>query len=149
MKRIIIISSFLLAVSACTWKENIKDMEIWKKEVEETEKAFAEMVKTAGLKNAFLYFADEEAVLSRQNNLYQGKNEIERYFVENELPYEDVQLEWTPKFIDVSSSGDLAYTFGDYLFSFVDSSGVKLTDTGIFHTVWKRQADGSWRYVWD
>jgi ketosteroid isomerase-like protein len=30
-----------------------------------------------------------------------------------------------------------------------DSVGNKKDFKGIFHTVWKKQKDGSWKYVWD
>ena len=58
-------------------------------------------------------------------------------------------LSWSPDFIDVSSSGDLGYTYGKYVFTYSDSIGNLLEDTGIFHTVWKRQADGLWKFVCD
>lgn len=46
-------------------------------------------------------------------------------------------------------SGDLAYTYGKYNFSALSTNGEKISSTGIFHTVWKKQDDGSWKYVWD
>jgi len=61
----------------------------------------------------------------------------------------DQQLEWAPDFVDVSSSGDLAYTYGKFTFSFKDSLGNKVENKGIFHTVWKRQSNGEWKFVWD
>ena len=36
-----------------------------------------------------------------------------------------------------------------YVFSFIDSTGTTVADAGIFHTVWKIQPDGTWRFVWD
>ncbi len=30
-----------------------------------------------------------------------------------------------------------------------DSIGNDIDNKGVFHTVWKRQADGEWRFVWD
>ncbi|MFC2138829.1 YybH family protein, partial [Bacteroidota bacterium] len=60
-----------------------------------------------------------------------------------------VKLEWKPDYIDVSTSGDLGYTFGKFTFSAKDTTGKLIESEGIFHTVWKRQEDGSWKYVWD
>ena len=51
--------------------------------------------------------------------------------------------------MDVSESGDLAYTYGKYTFSAFDSNAKKIEAKGIFHTVWKRQEDGSWKFVYD
>jgi hypothetical protein len=57
-------------------------------------------------------------------------------------------LSWTPDFIGVSDCGTLGYTYGKYVFSIKDSSGNSIDQTGIFHTVWKKQ-NKEWRYVWD
>ena len=46
-------------------------------------------------------------------------------------------------------SRDLGYTYGHYTFSYIDSGGNKIENKGVFHTVWKRQSDGTWRFVWD
>jgi len=121
--------------------------EIYKKEILETEKAFAEMAKIEGLPKAFLAYADEAAVLNRNNTIIKGKPAIKEYFKKQTL--REVKLEWTPDFVEVSQSGDLGYTYGKYSFSAKDTSGQKIESEGIFHTVWKKQADGNWRYVWD
>ena len=65
------------------------------------------------------------------------------------LQLQDEKLIWKPDFVDVSASGDLAYTYGAYTYSYKDSTGAIVEQGGIFHTVWKRQADGGWRFVWD
>ena len=52
-------------------------------------------------------------------------------------------------YIDVAASGDLAYSYGDYQFSALNENNEPVEASGIFHTVWKRQSDGSWKYVWD
>lgn len=58
-------------------------------------------------------------------------------------------LTWKPTFVDVSKSGDMAFTYGDFVFTYLDSLGNKKQNKGIFHTVWKRQNDSSWKFVWD
>lgn len=61
----------------------------------------------------------------------------------------NMTLTWKPDFVEVSSSGDLAYTYGWYQFSMTDTAGKVARDTDEFHTIWKRQPDGEWRYIWD
>lgn len=140
---------FLLSTFSCTMKVEKHDISKLKKEIAATENSFAEMAKNEGIKAAFLYFAAPDAVLSRQNKLYKGREAISSYFDDHPMPYTGIQLEWSPEYIDVSESGDLAYTYGPYTFNYMDTSGIKNQDTGFFHTVWKRQADGKWLYVWD
>jgi len=124
-----------------------KAVETYKSEILETEHAFAEMVKKEGLKKAFLTYADDNAVLNRNNSIIKGKYEIEKYFDNQTL--QDVKLEWKPNFIEVSESGDLAYTYGNYKFEAKETSGQIIKSNGIFHTVWKKQEDGKWLFVWD
>ena len=119
----------------------------WIESVKETEAAFASLAKTSGLKEAFLVFADEAAVINRGNKLYRGKEKIASFYGSQQL--NEVSLEWAPEFVDVSEDGTMAYTYGPYTFSAVTADGKAIEAKGIFHTVWKRQPDGSWKYVYD
>jgi len=85
-------------------------------------------------------------VILRGGKLNQGAGEaIREYYQQNLKP--GTKLQWAPDYTDVS--GDLGYTYGRYTHLVPDSSGNVTESHGIFHTVWKRQSDGSWRYVWD
>ena len=94
----------------------------------------------------FCYFL---AVLMRNNKLVIGKKNLSVLFENQASKPKDEKLSWKPDFVDVSASGDLAYTYGQYTYSYTDSTGTIVESEGVFHTVWKRQADGSWRFVWD
>lgn len=85
----------------------------------------------------------------RNNQLIFGKEAIKSSFDRGTEPAQKVSLTWKPDFVDVSVSGDLGYTYGEYIYSFIDNTGLQKSDTGIFHTVWKRQKNGEWRFVWD
>lgn len=114
----------------------------------EVEAAFSKMSLEEGIPVAFLHFSAEDVVLMRNNSLIIGKEALRaRYSDLNPTP--GTSLTWKPDFVDVSSSGDMAYTYGQYVYSQTDSLGNVRSDTGVFHTVWKRQADGSWKFVWD
>lgn len=117
------------------------------KEIEMTELLFQKMVADSGMAKAFIHFADEEAVLNRNDSLIIGKESIKKYFAGQSLV--SSTLLWTPDFIEVSESGDLAYTYGTYQYRYFDRMGEIQRTSGVFHTVWKRQPDGSWKYVWD
>ena len=145
MKTLLKISLLILILASCT--SNGKDLtEQYKKEILETEKAFTEMAGTHGISSAFLHFAAEDAVLNR-GGLIKGKDSIMAWFESYPLP--DALLTWEPEFVDVSKSGDLGYTYGSFVFTAKDSTGNDIESKGVFHTVWNRQPDGEWRYVWD
>ena len=139
----------LIITFSCQNESKESTIEQWKDEIIETEKKFADMASSDGLKEAFLFYADANAVLERNNVLHQGKQSIAELFEKNSTPSINVTLTWTPDFVDVSNAGDLGYTYGKYQYISTDSLGNKQESEGVFHTVWKRQKDGSWKYVWD
>lgn len=143
------ISILSMLLLSCSSGNDDSNVEKWKQEIIETEKAFAEMAKTEGIPKAFLTYAAEEAVLMRNNTLISGKDAIKNSFGNQDPGTGSVELAWEPDFVDVSGSGDLGYTYGKYTYSVTDSSGAVKLDSGIFHTVWKRQSNGNWRFVWD
>jgi ketosteroid isomerase-like protein len=57
-----------------------------------------------------------------------------------------LMLTWVPVKAEISLSGDLGYTFGNWEL-FVKSSDTTLY--GNYVSIWKKQADGSWKYVLD
>ncbi len=119
-----------------------------KQEITDAESAFQKMAAEKGLQAAFTFYADSNAVIKRGNDsLIFGKTGIAQFYGKSR--YRSVSLTWAPDFIDVSDAGDLAYTYGKYLFQPTDSSGKKSEYRGVFHTVWKRQKNGEWRFVWD
>src|SRR5215469_16090827 len=52
--------------------------------------------------------------------------------------------------VEVAKSGDVAYTHGNYTMTMTDPATKKvLNDKGSYITVYKKQADGSWKAVED
>ncbi len=124
------------------------DKETLKNEILQTEKAFAQMTEEKGIAEAFYHYATENAVIKRENDtLIVGKNAIKAYY--DKQGNENAVVDWAPDFIDVSEDGTMAYTYGKYLWKFKGEKGDTIEYKGVFHTVWKRQSDNSWKYVWD
>lgn len=135
-------------MQSCTTTVTRTDPDSARKEVARAEADFARMAAEKGIAEAFATFADSNAVIKRKNDsLIVGKAGI-RNFYSNDF-YKAASVSWSPDFIEVSSSGDLAYTYGTYTWKSTDTSGHPIELKGIFHTVWKKQADGTWKYVWD
>ena len=134
-----------MALLGCN-KLSEKDYTKFKAEVMRTESEFEVMANKEGLEKAFLYFADDSAAINRNKKNYKGKANIREYF--NGQESENVILNWKPDFIYVAEAGDLAYTYGKFTYTAYGSADTVRAD-GIFHTIWKKQSNGSWRYVWD
>ncbi len=128
-------------------KPSKEQLEIWKSEIVKTEEAFNDLAQKEGLSVAFKTYAAPDGVISRRRKIIRGKDSIALWYKENPRP--DQTLTWKPDFVNVSTSGDLGYTYGTAIFTTTDSLGNKTVRKAKFHTVWERQADGTWRFVWD
>lgn len=137
----------MTAVSSCKLPAAPASTEKLKSELFAVEKEFCAMAQTDGVQKAFVHFAADSAVVLRRSQLIKGKEAIRLQY--ESFPRKGSKLEWAPDFADVSASGDLGYTYGRYTLTSTDSVGHETKNEGIFHTVWKRQPDGHWRFVWD
>lgn len=147
MKKVIL-SVIIILITACSKKNNISNLASAKEEVMKVENDFKRLSKTKGIAEAFYTFADSNAVIKREHDtLIQGKENIKIYY--SHPKFRNASVSWKPDFVQVSNDGTLAYTYGKYVWIVIDSAGNKNNFTGIFHTVWKRQKDGSWKYIWD
>jgi len=143
----LVISAIFLLVS-CKSLINSKDTEKLKAEIIKTEKEFAETASKSGIQEAFYRFAADDAVINRANDsLISGKENIREFY--GNPKYKNFDINWNPDFADVSNDGTLGYTYGKYELKLTGQNDSVTTYHGVFHTVWKRQADGSWKFVWD
>ena len=141
-------ASIVISLMSCSDEKNEISIESTRTEIRDTEKAFETMAAEKGIAEAFWFYADSNATIKRQNDtLIHGKDGIKNYYSTDF--YKNASVKWTPDFIDVSVNGDMAYTFGKYVWKSKDSTGNPIEFSGVFHTVWKRQNNGEWKYVWD
>jgi ketosteroid isomerase-like protein len=61
----------------------------------------------------------------------------------------DLSLDWIPEEAVVSASGDLGFTWGHFTATSHDGTGKLVTAHGKYLDVWRRQNDGSWRWIAD
>lgn len=120
---------------------------IAKAEILAVEASFQQMAKDSGVAVAFAHFAAHDAVIHRGEVLHVGRDAIVKYMAGSKLS--DVKLLWKPDFIDASEDGTLGYSYGRYTYSAVDREGDAVSSSGVFHTIWRLQPSGEWRFVWD
>jgi ketosteroid isomerase-like protein len=141
---VILFITFLFACSSNKGK-NKNDL---KQEIINVEKEFEAAAQKYGMAQAFYDFADENAVIKRKNDtLIKGNENIRKYY--EKINLKNAVLTWTPDFVGVSEDGTLGYTYGSYVWKNKDADGKTVESRGVFHTVWKKQSDGKWKYVWD
>lgn len=61
----------------------------------------------------------------------------------------ETSLTWNPVYARIAGSRDLGFTIGEYISTGRGPSGAAAQRFGKYLTVWKKQKDGSWRYVID
>jgi ketosteroid isomerase-like protein len=108
------------------------------------EKVFA--AKDLGKSVAFC--AQDGAVLGANAPIANGAEAISKLFA-GFFALPNLKMSWSVNRADVAKSGELGYTSGVYEMSFSDPSGKTIQDKGKYVTVWKKQADGSWKVLLD
>jgi ketosteroid isomerase-like protein len=131
----------ILILASCT--SHKEDAELTKKMLLKTDQDFSMMSQEKGMKEAFLFYAADEVIKMREGAVpLFGIKELTKD-MEN-LPDGMLKLQWVPIKSDVS--GDLGYTFGKYEFRMV---GKDTVEYGTYVTIWKKQENGTWKYVLD
>lgn len=94
------------------------------------------------------YWAEDAIVLPPGEGPIRGKAAITK-MVEGSAGVPGFEVNWEPKEVYVSKSGDLAYLIESNYFSIHDSLGNPVRTYNNAVTIWKKQADGSWKNVVD
>ncbi len=106
----------------------------------DAENAFAAAAKATGIRDAFLAYLADNAIVFNPGPV------MGRDLYEKRAP-SDAVLSWRPEFAEVSASGNFGYTTGPW-----DYRKDKTSDPigfGHFVTVWKKQEDGKWKVILD
>lgn len=99
-----------------------------------------------GLDGFMSYFAEDGVSVQNGGGIVTGKAAIR----ESLSPWgPDLSLTWKPVKAEMAASGDLGYTFGNYVLKAKDKNGKMATQYGKYATVWKKQKDGSWKVAMD
>jgi len=110
----------------------------------------AEFMKAAadkGSQGYMSYYAEDSVELPNGGPVIQGKKNIAQGM--GFLDDKNNRLIWTPVGADISSSGDLGYTYGNYEFHSKNKEGKATVEYGKYTSIWKKQKDGSWKVVLD
>lgn len=128
------ISSFVFAQKESVRKQN-------RRALVQMERDFANAAATKGTRDAFLEFLAEDGILFQPGPV-NGK----KFWTERQ-PRKGL-LSWEPIFADVSRAGDLGYTTGPWEFR-PNSADDKPVAFGQYFTIWKKQSNGTWKFVLD
>ncbi|HEY2866236.1 MAG TPA: hypothetical protein VGJ02_04030 [Pyrinomonadaceae bacterium] len=127
----LILLSVLIPVAAQTDLDRMID----------AEHAFAAMASDKGTKAAFLEYMAPDAVVF-------DPEKVNARAVWAAREENSALLSWAPNFADISSSGVLGYTTGNWEYR-PNGKSDNPTAFGEFFTIWQRQTSGQYRWVLD
>lgn len=144
MKLWILILSSLLIFSCKQKKTVVIDIAAEEASLIEADRNFSDMSVEKGMKNAFIEYIDSNGVLLRPDKMpIIGANAIDYLIQLNDSAY---KLNWEPQHAFVSKSADMGYTYGLYA---IHPNTQDTIIYGTYVSIWKKQADGSWKFVLD
>jgi uncharacterized protein (TIGR02246 family) len=107
---------------------------------------FAKATAEGGGKAFATWFAEDGVSLGNGQPPVHGREAIAKQAT---WSAKDYQLLWTPTDAVMSPGGDMGYTWGHYEGHSRDTDGNAKVTNGRYLTIWRKQADGSWKVVLD
>ncbi|TAL45767.1 MAG: SgcJ/EcaC family oxidoreductase [Chitinophagaceae bacterium] len=145
MKKLILFVSILLLVS-CTQQKVDKKAEGEK--IMQLSKEWSQVASEGNVEKTVQYWADDAVVISAGQPMLSGKQAIQK-MVEESYKMPGFRISWQPQRVEVSESGDMAYLLENSQISFTDSTGHPIMINNKAVSIWRKQADGSWKNVVD
>ena len=114
----------------------------------EADVAFNHAVANEGAAGWVSFFSPDGAMISQGAGEVRGHAAIQGA-MEEAFSDPTYHLTWEPIRAEVSRAGDLGYTVGRYTSSRVGALGQTLRSSGMYVSIWRRQADDSWKVEMD
>ncbi len=117
-------------------------------EIRKADQNFSILSEKQGMAKAFTtYAADDVVKLNDGAAPTVGFDSLRAQLAR--APRNGSVLTWQVLKADAAQSGELGYTFGQWMLTNKDESGKSTAHYGVYVTVWKRQRNGQWRFVLD
>ena len=118
------------------------------KAIHDTEVAWSKTAEANNVDGFVSYYADDASLFVPNAPIATGKDAI-RAAAKNMFAMPGFALTFTGNKVEAAASGDIGYTTGAYSLGMNGPDGKPMTDRGKYVTVFKKQADGSWKAVAD
>jgi ketosteroid isomerase-like protein len=149
--------ALVLAVAALTGcdggkrdhKEAAADPSAIEKELKANEAGWEKDYQARDVDKAVAHYSNDAAVANPGMAL--ASDEVSRKMAISQfLSDPSMKVTFASDRVGVAQSGEMAYTRGHYAIESIDpKTGKFKSETGSYLTVWKKQADGSWKAVED
>lgn len=141
MKNSIALIGFISFLFACNQAPKA-DTAKAQQEIIQADKDMCTLAANEGFNEALLRYSDPDVVKFTDNEYPIVGKKAYVELVGNDAGTK--QISWEPVKAEVAQSGELGYTWGNWKFTKKDT-----TLYGNYFTLWKKQADGSWKFALD
>jgi uncharacterized protein (TIGR02246 family) len=139
----------IAALSGCEQGEQPADTAQIEAQLKEVETKWNHAYAKRDAAGLAAMYADDAALASPDADLIEGKGALARA-MQGYASDPNLRIEFRSDRTQVAASGDLAYTRGRYTMTMTDpKTKGPFTTKGNYLTVWRKQADGSWKAVED
>ncbi len=135
-----------LAVSGCAPQVDVEADKTAIRDLTDVQWLNAEQAKDVD--TVLSFFADDASLFPLNASIVTGKEAIRAHLSE-EYSGPGFAISWQTTKVEVSRSGDLAYSHGTYEVTVNVPEGNPVTDKGKWVTAWEKQPDGTWKVVAD
>lgn len=150
MSRLAVFTTVVLTVAAivgCNAQHKV-DLATEEAAIRRTDAAWLAAASAHDLDRILPFWADDATILPPGAPAIVGKDAIRKY-VSSSFATPGFSIIWTTEKVDVSESGDLAYSSGTDHISLNTPDGKPVTEENRAVAIWKKQPDGSWKCVMD
>ncbi|HEV8611352.1 MAG TPA: DUF4440 domain-containing protein [Thermoanaerobaculia bacterium] len=146
-RTVLFAAGFALVGSTALYAQTaVPDLESAKRAIRIADLELAKAVADRSLQS-FLALVDEDAVFFGRD-VARGRDAVSKAWL-SLFTDRSLFLKWRPTQVEVSSTGDLGYSIGDYERMSKDPQGNPVTVTGNYVSIWRKKPDGKWKVVLD
>jgi uncharacterized protein (TIGR02246 family) len=131
------------------YQESKIDPAAIKDAIKADEKKWNDQIKSKDLEGSLSHYAEDAYFVAPGVKPANGATEVRKAYADG-MSDPAFEISFASDKIDVAGSGDLAYARGRFSEKYTDPKTKQvMTDSGSYVTVYKKQADGSWKAVED
>ncbi len=130
-----------LAVGGC---EADLDLEAERAALLHADESWAAAAEAGDIERLFDYWTEDAVIYPPVGPTVEGLDAI-REFVRAARAQLGFSLTWTPTGAEVAGKADIGYTFGRWRRTLDGPGGTPVVNAGSYVSIWRKQADGTWR----
>ena len=123
----------------------VVDAKVSEQAVRDADTQWAAAAAAHNVVNVLSYYADDAVVLPANDEMLTKRLDMQKKW--STLLDKNNDVSWKPMYVEAAKGGDLVYAVGSYTVTTkaAKGKGKPSTDRGKYLSVWKKQADGTWK----